>query len=38
MLQDLGESLDSLRTFSRRLEQNPAGYLLQRDTLEEFRP
>lgn len=38
MLQDLGESLDSLRTFSRRLEQNPAGFLLQRDTLEEFRP
>jgi phospholipid/cholesterol/gamma-HCH transport system substrate-binding protein len=38
MLQDLGEALGSLRTFSRRLEEDPSGYLLRRDTLQEFRP
>lgn len=38
MLQDLGEALGSLRTFTRRLEEDPSGYLLRRDTLQEFRP
>ena len=38
MLQDLGDAMDSLRIFARRLEDNPSGYLLRRDTLQEFRP
>lgn len=38
MLQDLGEALGSLRAFTRRLEEDPSGYLFNRDTLKEFRP
>lgn len=38
MLQDLGEALGSLRTFTRRLEEDPSGYLFKRDTLQEFNP
>lgn len=38
MLGDLEEALGSLRTFTRRLEEDPSGYLLRRDAVKEFRP
>jgi len=37
-ISDLRETLGSLRSFSRQLEQDPAGYLLQGDTIKEFQP
>lgn len=38
IMEDLGEVLNSLRIFTRKLEEDPSGYLLKRDTLKEFRP
>lgn len=35
---ELRETLSTLRTFARRLEQDPAGYLLRSDTIKEFQP
>ena len=37
-LDDLREAMGSLRIFTRRLEENPAGYLLNRDNIQEFQP
>ncbi|BAU73413.1 MlaD family protein [Metapseudomonas furukawaii] len=34
----LRETLESLRSFSRRLEENPGGYLLRSENLKEFQP
>lgn len=35
---ELRETLDALSTFSRRLEQDPTGYLLRNDSIKEFQP
>lgn len=35
---ELRETLSSLRGFARRLEEDPAGYLLRSDTIKEFQP
>ena len=35
---ELRETLGSLRSFARRLEEDPAGYLLRSDTIKEFQP
>lgn len=35
---ELRETLSALRTFSRRLEQDPTGYLLRNDSIKEFQP
>lgn len=35
---ELRETLSALRSFSRRLEEDPAGYLLRSDTIKEFQP
>ncbi|MDX1298023.1 MAG: MCE family protein, partial [Pseudomonas sp.] len=35
---ELRETLSSLRSFARRLEEDPAGYLLRSDTIKEFQP
>jgi phospholipid/cholesterol/gamma-HCH transport system substrate-binding protein len=35
---ELHETLRALRSFSRRLEEDPAGYLLRSDTIKEFQP
>lgn len=35
---ELRETLSSLRAFARRLEEDPAGYLLRSDTIKEFQP
>jgi phospholipid/cholesterol/gamma-HCH transport system substrate-binding protein len=35
---ELRETLSTLRTFARRLEEDPAGYLLRSDTIKEFQP
>ncbi|BAN49795.1 MlaD family protein [Metapseudomonas resinovorans] len=35
---ELRGTLESLRSFSRRLEQDPSGYLLRRDRIKEFQP
>lgn len=35
---ELRETLSTLRIFSQRLEQDPAGYLLRNDSLKEFQP
>jgi len=35
---ELRETLSSLRSFARRLEDDPAGYLLRSDTIKEFQP
>lgn len=35
---ELRETLSTLRSFSQRLEQDPAGYLLRNDSLKEFQP
>lgn len=37
-ISELRDTLDSLRSFSRRLEEDPAGYLLRSDTIKEFQP
>lgn len=37
-ISDLRETLGSLRSFSRQLEQDPASYLLRGDTIKEFQP
>ncbi|MBT8768883.1 MlaD family protein [Metapseudomonas boanensis] len=34
----LRDTLEALRSFSRRLEADPAGYLLRSDTIKEFQP
>ncbi|MDE3735327.1 MCE family protein [Pseudomonas sp. BN415] len=34
----LRDTLESLRNFSRRLEEDPGGYLLRSDSIKEFRP
>ncbi|MDH4555949.1 MCE family protein [Pseudomonas sp. BN417] len=34
----LRDTLESLRSFSRRLEEDPGGYLLRNDSIKEFRP
>lgn len=38
MLKDLGDALGSLRMFTRRLEEDPSGYLLKRESVKEFHP
>lgn len=35
---ELRETLSALRSFSRRLEEDPAGYLLRSDSIKEFKP
>lgn len=35
---ELRQTLDTLRTISRRLDENPAGYLLGREQTKEFKP
>ena len=35
---ELRETLSALRSFSRRLEEDPAGYLLRSDSIKEFQP
>jgi phospholipid/cholesterol/gamma-HCH transport system substrate-binding protein len=35
---ELRETLSTLHTFARRLEEDPAGYLLRSDTIKEFQP
>ncbi len=35
---ELRETLSALRSFSRRLEEDPAGYLLRSETIKEFQP
>lgn len=35
---ELRETLSALRSFSQRLEQDPAGYLLRNDSIKEFQP
>lgn len=35
---ELRETLSTLRSFARRLEEDPAGYLLRSDTIKEFQP
>jgi phospholipid/cholesterol/gamma-HCH transport system substrate-binding protein len=35
---ELRETLSALRSFARRLEEDPAGYLLRSDTIKEFQP
>jgi phospholipid/cholesterol/gamma-HCH transport system substrate-binding protein len=35
---ELRETLGSLRAFSQRLEEDPAGYLLRSETIKEFQP
>lgn len=35
---ELRDTLGSLRNFSRRLEEDPAGYLLRNDSIKEFQP
>lgn len=37
-LVELRETLSALRSFSRRLEEDPAGYLLRSDSIKEFKP
>ena len=37
-INELRDTLGSLRSFSRRLEEDPAGYLLRRDSIKEFQP
>ena|SRR5690606_10715394 len=37
-LDDLREAMGSLRAFTRQLEENPAGYLFNRDAIKEFQP
>jgi phospholipid/cholesterol/gamma-HCH transport system substrate-binding protein len=37
-LRELRESLDSLRSITRRLDDNPAGYLFGREKKKEFKP
>ncbi|MBF0676201.1 MlaD family protein [Pseudomonas sp.] len=37
-LDDLREAMGSLRAFTRQLEENPAGYLFNRDAIREFQP
>lgn len=35
---ELRDTLGALRSFSQRLEQDPAGYLLRNDSIKEFQP
>jgi phospholipid/cholesterol/gamma-HCH transport system substrate-binding protein len=35
---ELRKTLSTLRSFARRLEEDPAGYLLRSDTIQEFQP
>ena len=35
---ELRETLSALRSFTRRLEDDPAGYLLRSDSIKEFQP
>ena len=35
---ELRDTLGALRSFSRRLEQDPTGYLLRNDSIKEFQP
>ena len=35
---ELRETLSALRSFARRLEEDPAGYLLRSDSIKEFQP
>jgi phospholipid/cholesterol/gamma-HCH transport system substrate-binding protein len=35
---ELRETLSALRSFARRLEEDPAGYLLRSETIKEFQP
>jgi phospholipid/cholesterol/gamma-HCH transport system substrate-binding protein len=35
---ELRETLSALRSFARRLEEDPAGYLLRSDSIKEFKP
>jgi phospholipid/cholesterol/gamma-HCH transport system substrate-binding protein len=37
-LDDLRDAMGSLRAFTRQLEENPAGYLFNRDAIREFQP
>jgi phospholipid/cholesterol/gamma-HCH transport system substrate-binding protein len=37
-IRELRETLNSLKAISQRLEANPSGYLLGRDTNKEFTP
>jgi phospholipid/cholesterol/gamma-HCH transport system substrate-binding protein len=37
-ISELRETLSALRGFSRRLEQDPSGYLLRSDSIKEFQP
>lgn len=37
-ISELRETLDNLNSFSRRLEEDPAGYLLRNDSIKEFQP
>ncbi|MBV7561383.1 MlaD family protein [Pseudomonas sp. sia0905] len=37
-INELRDTLGSLRSFSRRLEEDPAGYLLRSDSIKEFQP
>ena len=37
-ISELRETLGALRGFSRRLEQDPSGYLLRSDSIKEFQP
>jgi phospholipid/cholesterol/gamma-HCH transport system substrate-binding protein len=37
-IHELRDTLGALRSFSRRLEQDPAGYLLRSERLQEFQP
>lgn len=37
-LQELRMTLNTLRTVTRRLEEDPAGFLMSRDTIKEFKP
>ncbi|MCY1545801.1 hypothetical protein D9M68_817600 [compost metagenome] len=37
-IDELRDTLGALRSFSRRLEEDPAGYLLRSDTIKEFQP
>ena len=37
-ISELRDTLGALRGFSRRLEQDPTGYLLRNDSIKEFQP
>ena len=37
-VRELRDTLGALRSFSRRLEQDPTGYLLRNDSIKEFQP